>query len=88
MPGVRQSYYTRWRSATRERLDPRLLELTPPLSALCPPAAIIDKTRYSVVTDHTKTTDDLAPAADASLPTAMDSSQQNMLDKLKGLSLC
>ena len=37
----------RWRVATRERLDLRLLELMPPLAALCPPATLIDKTRYS-----------------------------------------
>jgi putative membrane protein len=42
-----------------------------------------------MVTDHTKTTGDLkglAPAAKAPLPTGMDSSQQSMLDKLKGLN--
>ena len=47
MPGTWQRYYTRWRTATRECLDVRLLELMPPLSALCPPATVIDKTRYS-----------------------------------------
>ena len=47
MPGMWQRYYTRWRVATREVLDPRLLELMPPLAALCPPATVIDKTRYS-----------------------------------------
>jgi nicotinamidase-related amidase len=47
MPGMWQRYYTRWRSATRECLDPRLLELMSPLAALCPPAAVIDKMRYS-----------------------------------------
>jgi nicotinamidase-related amidase len=47
MPGMWQRYYTRWRAATREQLDPRLLELMPPLLSLCPPAAVIDKTRYS-----------------------------------------
>ncbi len=40
-------YYTRWRAATRESLDLNLLELMPPLAALCPPATVIDKTRYS-----------------------------------------
>jgi putative membrane protein len=42
-----------------------------------------------MVTDHTKTTAELkglAPAANAPLPTAMDRSQQAMLDKLKGLN--
>jgi nicotinamidase-related amidase len=47
MPGMWQRYYTRWREATREKLDPRLLELLPPLARLCPPATVIDKTRYS-----------------------------------------
>jgi len=47
MPGMWQRYYARWREATREKLDPRLLELLPPLATLCPPAAVVDKTRYS-----------------------------------------
>jgi nicotinamidase-related amidase len=47
MPGMWQRYYTRWRAATREHLDLRLLELMPPLAALCPPATVIDKMRYS-----------------------------------------
>jgi nicotinamidase-related amidase len=47
MPGMWQSYYARWPVATRSRLDPRLLELMPPLASLCPPATVIDKTRYS-----------------------------------------
>jgi nicotinamidase-related amidase len=47
MPGAWQRYFTRWRTATREYLDPRLLELMPPLATLCPPATVINKTRYS-----------------------------------------
>jgi nicotinamidase-related amidase len=47
MPGMWQRYYTRWRVATRESLDLQLLDLMPPLAALCPPATIIAKTRYS-----------------------------------------
>jgi hypothetical protein len=39
--------YRRWRVATRERPDLRLLELMPPLTAICPPATVIDKGRYS-----------------------------------------
>ena len=31
----------------REHLDPRLLELLPPLAKLVPPATVFDKTRYS-----------------------------------------
>jgi nicotinamidase-related amidase len=47
MPGMWQRYYTRWKKATREDLDPALLELLPPLAKLCPPATVINKTRYS-----------------------------------------
>jgi nicotinamidase-related amidase len=47
MPGMWQHYYIRWSAATRECLDLDLLELMPPLAALCPPATVIDKTRYS-----------------------------------------
>jgi nicotinamidase-related amidase len=47
MPGMWQRYYDRWRVATRDVLPLTLLELMPPLAALCPPATIIDKTRYS-----------------------------------------
>src|SRR5947207_105012 len=47
MPGMWQRYYTRWRETTRELLDARLLDLLPPLASLCPPATVIDKTRYS-----------------------------------------
>ena len=47
MPGMWQRYYARWKEATREHLDPALLELLPPLAKLCPPATVINKTRYS-----------------------------------------
>jgi len=47
LPGMWQHYYRRWRQATREHIDPGLLELMPPLARLVPPAAVIDKTRYS-----------------------------------------
>jgi nicotinamidase-related amidase len=47
MPGMWRLYYTRWREATREHLDPEMLELMSQLRALCPPAASIDKMRYS-----------------------------------------
>ncbi len=47
MPGLWRRYYTRWQEATRERLNPMLLELLPPLAELCPPATVINKTRYS-----------------------------------------
>jgi nicotinamidase-related amidase len=51
MSGMWRRYYTRWRMATRECLDLRLLELMPPLAALCPPATVIDKTRYSALAE-------------------------------------
>jgi nicotinamidase-related amidase len=47
MPGMWQRYYRRWPEATRERLEPALLELLAPLARLSPPATVIDKTRYS-----------------------------------------
>jgi nicotinamidase-related amidase len=47
MPGMWQRYYTRWKAATREQIDLALLELLPPLAKLCPPATVIDKSRYS-----------------------------------------
>jgi nicotinamidase-related amidase len=47
MPGLWQRYYRRWRNATRDRMDHSLLDLMPPLDALCPPAVAINKSRYS-----------------------------------------
>jgi len=47
MPGRWQRYYTRWKDATLERLDPQWLELVEPLRKLVPPAVVIDKSRYS-----------------------------------------
>ena len=43
MPGTWRRYYERWRETTRERLDPRLLELMPALAKLAPPAAVIQR---------------------------------------------
>jgi nicotinamidase-related amidase len=51
MAGMWQRYYTRWRQATREQLDPALLELLPTLAKLCPPAIVVDKTRYSAFSE-------------------------------------
>jgi nicotinamidase-related amidase len=44
MPGTWRRYYEKWRQATREQLDPRLLDLMPDLGKLAPPATVIDKT--------------------------------------------
>jgi nicotinamidase-related amidase len=47
MQGHWRHYFERWRAVTREKLDPRLLDLVPPLDRLAPPAAIVDKPVYS-----------------------------------------
>jgi nicotinamidase-related amidase len=47
MPGSWRRYYERWRELTLERIDPRLIELVPPLAALAPPAEVVDKKVYS-----------------------------------------
>lgn len=52
MPGTWRAYYERWRETTRDRLDPRLLELMPPLAGLAPPATVIDKPVYSAFAGH------------------------------------
>lgn len=46
-PGAWRRYFSHWREMTRERLDPRLLELVPELARLVPPARVIDKRVYS-----------------------------------------
>jgi nicotinamidase-related amidase len=45
--GAWQRYYAHWRDMTGERIDPRLIQLVPPLSVLAPPAMVIDKAHYS-----------------------------------------
>jgi nicotinamidase-related amidase len=47
MPGMWRGYYEKWRGATRELIDPGLIDLLPLLARLAPPAVVIDKTRYS-----------------------------------------
>lgn len=47
MPGMWRRYYKRWKSATRECIDPGLIELDPALARYVPPAAVVDKSRYS-----------------------------------------
>jgi nicotinamidase-related amidase len=47
MPGVWRRYYDKWRTVTRDFLDPSLLELVDPLAGFVPPSVVIDKTRYS-----------------------------------------
>jgi nicotinamidase-related amidase len=45
--GAWRDYYRHWRAMTRDRIDPRLLELVEPLRALVPPAKVLDKPVYS-----------------------------------------
>lgn len=45
--GIWRDYYRRWRSMTRDRIDPKLLELVDPLRDLVPPAKLLDKPVYS-----------------------------------------
>jgi len=47
LPGAWQRYYCKWQEMTRARIDPELLDLLPSLKRLVPPAAVVDKTRYS-----------------------------------------
>jgi nicotinamidase-related amidase len=47
MPGMWRAYYEKWREVTREKMDPELLNLVPPLARFVPPATVVDKTRYS-----------------------------------------
>ena len=49
MPGRWQALYRHWREVTRTHLDRVLLELLPELVRLVPPAAVLDKTRYSAL---------------------------------------
>ncbi|MEY9128418.1 cysteine hydrolase family protein [Bradyrhizobium yuanmingense] len=46
-PGQWQSYFRRWRQATRRHLPSSALELVPALARFVPPAAMIDKPAYS-----------------------------------------
>lgn len=55
-PGVWRRYYERWRAATRDQLDPRLLDLVPPLDQYASQAMIVDKPAYSAFSDPTLAT--------------------------------
>jgi nicotinamidase-related amidase len=45
--GSWRRYYERWRSMTLERLDPRMLELVPPLAEIAVRGEVVDKRTYS-----------------------------------------
>ncbi|UPK33560.1 cysteine hydrolase [Bradyrhizobium sp. 186] len=46
-PGQWQSYFRRWKQATRSYLPPSGLELVPALARFNPPALVVDKPAYS-----------------------------------------
>lgn len=46
-PGVWRKYYEKWPQVTLEREGAALIELHPALSALVPPALVLDKPVYS-----------------------------------------
>jgi nicotinamidase-related amidase len=46
-PGRWQRYFTKWESATRDKLPTEQLDLIPALQRFAPPAHIIDKPAYS-----------------------------------------
>jgi nicotinamidase-related amidase len=48
--GTWRRYYERWSHMTRERLEPKMIELVPELAALAPPATVVDKHHYSPFT--------------------------------------
>jgi nicotinamidase-related amidase len=45
-PGMWRIYYQKWRTVTRSRLNPTLLDLMPVLQRAVPPARIFDKPVY------------------------------------------
>ncbi len=45
--GAWRRYYEHWRNMTGEQLNPRLIELVPPLAALALPELVVDKAHYS-----------------------------------------
>lgn len=45
--GAWRRYYSHWAELTREHVNPRLLELVPPLARLVPPGVVVDKSVYS-----------------------------------------
>jgi nicotinamidase-related amidase len=45
--GVWRAYFTKWETVTRARLDPRFIQLVPPLQKFIPPADVFDKPVYS-----------------------------------------
>jgi nicotinamidase-related amidase len=72
MPGSWRHYYERWRNATREQVDPGLIDLLPPLAGFAPPAQVIDKTHYSAFALSTLAEHLVARSADALIVTGAE----------------
>jgi nicotinamidase-related amidase len=49
--GAWGAYFGRWRHFCRDRIDPSLIDLMPPLQRFVPPAEILDKPAYSPFVD-------------------------------------
>src|ERR1700712_4106944 len=47
-PGSWETYYRRWSMLTTGQMDPALQDLMPPLAAIAPKAALVEKTTYSI----------------------------------------
>ena len=45
--GAWRDFYEKWAGLTRSHVEPRLLELMPPLPVFVPPAVVFDKSRFS-----------------------------------------
>ncbi|EJN10139.1 nicotinamidase-like amidase [Bradyrhizobium sp. YR681] len=54
-PGQWQSYFQRWRQATRSRLPSSALDLVPSLACFVPPARVVDKPAYSAFSNSALT---------------------------------
>ncbi|WP_338001547.1 isochorismatase family cysteine hydrolase [Aminobacter anthyllidis] len=50
-PGMWARYYRRWAEVTLANMDPKFVELMPPLRRLVPPAKVLDKHVYSPWTE-------------------------------------
>lgn len=46
-PGMWRSYYEKWECVTRDKIDPGVLDLLPPLLGFVPPGMVFDKPAYS-----------------------------------------
>jgi len=71
-PGVWRQYYERWRETTRDRLDPKLLDLVPPLDRFAAQATVMDKPAYSAFSNPALLTELKARGADGIIVTGSE----------------